>query len=78
MYESPTSRWLLVRFLLLQSHSILCHPPTPIYIANLASYLDFRSMPLRHRSFPALGYVMQSIYSLLGLARHAAGPIKAC
>ena len=78
MYGSPTYRWLLIRIILLQSHSILSHPPTPMYVANLASYLDSRSMPLRHGSFPALGYVMQPIYGLLGLARHAAGPIEAC
>ena len=51
LYESPTSKWLLIRFLLLQSHSILSHLPTPMYVANLASYLDSRSMPLRHGSF---------------------------
>ncbi len=60
MYESPTSRWLLIRILLLQSHSILSHPPTvtPIYVDNLASHLDSRSMPLRHGSFHGAGVRM--------------------
>ncbi len=78
MYESSISRWLLIRFILLQSHSIFPYPPTLTYVANLASYLDSRSIPLRYGSFPALGYVVQPICSLLGVARHAAGPIKAC
>ncbi len=43
----------------------------------VASYLDSRSMPYRHGSFPALGYVMQTSYDPLSLARLAAEPIAA-
>ena len=34
LYGVLTSRWLLIQFLLLQSHSILSRPPTPIFLAN--------------------------------------------
>ena len=39
LYEVPTSRWLLIRFLLLQSHCILSRPPAPVFFPFLASFI---------------------------------------
>ena len=56
--------------------SFLAYPY--LYVAHLASYLDSRSMPQRRENSSAPRYVMQPIYGLLDLARHAAGSTKAC
>ena len=42
-----TRQWLFIRFHLFQSHSILAHPPAPVYSFIFHS----RSMSLRHGSF---------------------------
>ena len=64
---SCTRQWLFIHFHLFQSHSILAHPPAPVYSFIFHS----RSMSLRHGSFPNArdeNMPCSGLYSVVALA----------
>ena len=58
MYGNYTSSWLLIRILLIQSHSVLPHPPTPVYSFILTPGLCRSDMGVVLALGAGLGYLL--------------------